>query len=166
LSDFGYSFGDLSGTDDTSIGFSAVPEGSYPSDAIPNITLPQSAFPSGLLDDPSASAVTTTANPPLSSASLSSLTGTGGAAGNTVIANPTVYSTGSGGTVASLSSLSAAVGQFGFGIASLLGDNSLPTTQAAKPVGYASAPSSSNSNMYLLLAIVAIVVVALVVMDE
>jgi hypothetical protein len=164
LSDFGYSFGDLSGTDDTSIGFSAVPEGSYPSDAIPNISIAPTSFPSGILDDPAASAVTTTSNPPLSATSLSNLAGVGGAAGNTVAANPTVYSSGSGGMINNLAGLSSAVGQFGFGIASLLGENSTPVSQA-RAVGY-SAPSASNSNMYLLFAIVAIVVVALVIMDE
>ena len=142
--------------------FSSVPGDAF-GDSAPSIDFAQTALPSSILDDDSVSAVTTTNNPPLSATSLSNLAAVGGAAGNTVSANPTVYSTGSSSEISALSNLSSAVGQFGFSIAGLFGSQTLPTTQAmaaGRP-----ATSSSNTSMYVLLAVVVIVVV-LVVMEE
>ena len=161
LSDWGNS------GNNASIAFSAVPTDAYSPDVAPDINFQTQAFPQGILDDPSASAVTTTANPSLI-ASPSTLSSTGGAALNTVAANPTVYSTGSGGVVADLSSVGSVIGQWGFSIASLAGigsPSSGATAAHGVSVGRAStSPAMSNSTKYILFG-VALLVVILVVMD-
>lgn len=106
--------------------------------------------------------ITTTSNPSLS-ASPTTLSSTGGAALNTVSANPTVFSTGSQGTVQSLSSLSSSIAQWGFGLASALGG-----TQAAPQTRVVTVGSSagSNSNMMLFgILIVAVVLVVVLIED-
>lgn len=160
LSDWG------SSGNNASTAFSAVPTDAYSPDVAPDINFTPQAFPQGILDDPSASAVTTTANPSLT-ASPSTLSSTGGAALNTVAANPTVYSTGSSGVVSDISNIGSVIGQWGFSIASLAGIGSPTGATAASgvSVGRAStSPAMSNSTKYILFG-VALLVVILVVMD-
>lgn len=150
----------------TSMNFSAVPEDSYGPDAIPNIAIQQSAFPSAILDPNETSAVTSSPNPSLLS-SNASLSTVGGAAGATVIPNQTLYSSGSSEDVGALGEISSAAGQFGYALAAIFGSSTTPVAQA-KSSGRASSSSSSinNSTMYILLAVVVLVIVAVVAIDE
>lgn len=122
------------------------------------------ASPPSTLD--SSFGLTTTDNPSLSSASYNSLFSTGGAAMNTVSPNPTIYSTGSSGTVAEIGSVTSAIGQWGYSISGLLGAGSpLPPSQAA--IGATPRPASGiSSNGKLLLIGLVIVAAVLLVMDE
>jgi hypothetical protein len=90
----------------------------------------------------------------------------GGAAGNTVIPNQTLYSTGSGGDISAIAGLSDAASQFGYALASVFGASTTGVAQA-RATGRASTSSSatSNTSLYILLALVAVVVI-FVVVDE
>lgn len=105
---------------------------------------------------------TTTPNPSLS-ATPGTLSTTGGAALNTVAANPTVYSTGSAPTVSSLSSLTSSIAQWGFSLAGALGSSAQPTTRVVE-VG--STTSSGNNNMILFGLLVLAVVAVIIIVEE
>jgi hypothetical protein len=144
--------------------FSVVPAGSYTDDAIPNVSIQPAAFPQGILDDPSASAVTTTANPSLTSTPVG-LAATGGAAGNTVSANPTIYSSGSSGVVSDISQIGNTIGQWGIGIASLVGvgSSSNSGTVASSGLRTSSVPNTAMTTQtkYIIAGVLLLVVIVL-----
>jgi hypothetical protein len=111
-------------------------------------------------------AATATPNPSLS-ATPSTLSTTGGAALNTVSANPTVYSTGSQSQVNSIASLTSAIGQWGFSLANILGSSSAPAAPSTRVVTVGSTSAkSSNSNLIMFGLLVLAVVAVIVIVDE
>lgn len=106
-------------------------------------------------------AATATPNPSLSSTPYG-LSSTGGAALNTVSANPTVFSTGSQGTVQSLSALSSSIAQWGFGLASAFGGTQAQPQTRTIVVGSSSASSNKNLMLFGVLIVAVVLVVVLV----
>lgn len=150
----------LSGGNDSSLAWSAVPTDP---DSAPVLSVAASTeqFPSQILDDPSSIAVTTTSNPSLTQP-VSNLALTGGAALNTMSANPTVYSSGSQSTVSEISSVATSIGQWGYSIASMLGVGS-PLPSSTTIVGSTAPPP--NNNLKLLLVGVVVIAVVILIMD-
>lgn len=105
--------------------------------------------------------VTAGSNPSLGS-TPSTLSSTGGAALNTVSANPTVYSTGSQSQTTSLIGLSNSIAQWGFSIAGALNGSSSAQPQT-RVITVGSSASSTNKNLmlfgFLVLAVIAVVIV-------
>ena len=113
----------------------------------------------------SSNAATATENPSLQS-QPSTLSMTGGAALNTQAPNPTIYSSGSSGQVASIAGLSSAISQWGFSLANVLGGTSTPgaTPTRVITVGSSTGMNSSKLLVFGLLVIGVIIVISL--MDE
>jgi hypothetical protein len=141
------------------VGFSVVPASSYSDDAIPNVNIaPQT------LDPSSAIFTTTTANPSLSSASQSSLGMTGGAAGNTTSANPTIstYSSDGNDALEDASQLFSTVGQWGGTLAGLITGKS--STSNVTDIG-SSVPATMSNTTKLLLVGLGVLVIFLLLED-
>ncbi len=107
--------------------------------------------------------VTASANPSLASP-LNNLSQTGGAALNTVSANPTIYSSGSRGVASQISSLSNTIGQWGFSIASLIGGGSPPP--ASMGIRYSSQPVTNNNSKLLMLGLLVVAVILIVSYED
>ncbi len=107
-------------------------------------------------------ATTASSNPSLS-LPPSDLSLTGGAPLNTVSPNPTLYSSGTQGVASNISSLAQTIGQWGFGISSLLGSGA-PTQASLGTQPYVRPVTSSNTKLIWILLGVGLVV--LLVMSE
>ena len=97
-------------------------------------------------------------NPSLSNIPSSSLSMTGGAAMNTVAANPNVYNLGNQGTLQDISSTLGTLSQFGSGIASLIQGQQAPPIGSTAVRSYPVTPKPtsgaiSSSSLLLLLGV-------------